>query len=393
MLAKPGTSLTCGPFGTSSFEQPNHLAAMPLPCTVPPPTAATRPAPAESTRCCPTDTARPTGASTLRPQLSGSVPVRKKRPARIAPAVKKPPPSKQRKMGNLAAQVTCFSLSRGAVLKHPSASASAAEAHRAGEILACAAVARAALANCPSRMMSTVMSKEEVELDYITPPTDSRPPPVIKKAASSAAAMPSPAADQVLRHAAGRRQAAADQVLRQAAAVAAAMTAAVPQAKRRGEWLDMVLADSELPGSKRPPHEAATAAAAQMWEHFPQPQAVAHAAGAFTQGQHRVAYEAPDKRRRVVAGQMALPRAPATDRRMAVAALVSACRPSAGALDRCVGDWRRGSDTHELQACREAVVAAIEMVEIKKGGENEVDTDGPPSETTEEQEEDEDDCL
>ena len=373
---KPGTSLTCGPFGTSSFEQPNHLAAMPLPCTVPPPTAAARPAPAESTRCCPTDTARPTGASTLRPQLSGSVPVRKKRPARIAPAVKKPPPSKQRKMGNLAAQVTCFSLSRGAVLKHPSASASAAEAHRAGEILACAAVARAALANCPSRMMSTVMSKEEVELDYITPPTDSRPPPVIKKAASSAAAMPSPAAGH-----------------RQAAAVAVAMTAAVPKAKRRGEWLDMVLVDSELPGSKRPPHEAATAAAAQMWEHFPQPQAVAHAAGAFTQGQHRVAYEAPDKRRRVVAGQMALPRAPATDRRMAVAALVSACRPSTGAPDRCVGDWRRGSDTHELQACREAVVAAIEMVEIKKGGENEVDTDGPPSETTEEQEEDEDDCL
>ena len=31
----------------------------------------------------------------------------------------------------------------------------------------------------------------------------------------------------------------------------------------------------------------------------------------------------------------------------------------------------------------------MEPVEIKKGGENEVDTDGPPSETTEEQEEDE----
>ena len=31
----------------------------------------------------------------------------------------------------------------------------------------------------------------------------------------------------------------------------------------------------------------------------------------------------------------------------------------------------------------------MELVEIRKGGENEVDTDGLPSETTEEQEEDE----
>ena len=109
--------------------------------------------------------------------------------------------------------------------------------------------ARAALASSSSRMMSTIMSKEEVGSDYITPPTDSRPPPVVKKAASSAAAMPSPAA--------GHRQA-----------------AAVPQAKRRREWLDMVLVDSELlPNSKRPSHEAATAAAAQMWQQIPKPQA------------------------------------------------------------------------------------------------------------------------
>ena len=105
-------------------------------------------------------------------------------------------------------------------------------------------------------------------------------------------------------------------------------------------------------------------------------------------------HEPPGKRRRVPAGHLVLPRAPATDRRMAVVALASAGRPSAAAPDRCVGDSRRGSDTYQLQAsCREAIAAAMEPVEIKKGGESEVGTDGPPSETTEAQEEDEDDWL
>ena len=57
-------------------------------------------------------------------------------------------------------------------------------------------------------------------------------------------------------------------------------------------------------------------------------------------------------------------------------------------LQPLIGVWAiRGEAatvTRQLQVpCKEAIAAVMEPVEIKKGGEDEVDTDGPPSETTE----------
>ena len=118
-----------------------------------------------------------------------------------------------------------------------------------------------------------------------------------------------------------------------------------------------------------------------------------HATRAFMQGPQRVscvAHEPPSKRRRVVvAGQLALPSAPAIDR-----------HPLAGLLLQPLIDmWAlRGEAVVPIISCRcrgarKPSWRRWSRPRSRRGGENEVDTDGPPSETTEAHEEDEDDWL